>query len=218
VNGLICLQVCQLAFSLAIAALGLKRPHWEKKQRQVHVWKRQLPLHAACPTPDKLTCCGLPPPLSLTETAPLKAPVDGGLKVAVIVQEAPALTPVPQLFVWEKAVEPVIVMPLMLSAVIPVLVRVVVSDFLCPSNTLPKSRPLGLSSTTVPTPAKLTVCGLPGALSVIDSVPVRLPICDGLKVTLMVQLAPAAKLEPQVFVWLKSPLAAMLVIPSVAVP
>jgi len=45
---------------------------------------------------------------------------------------------------------------------------------------------------------------LPAALSVIDNVPVRVPLCVGSKVTLMVQLASAARLELQVFVWLKS--------------
>ena len=75
-----------------------------------------------------------------------------------------------------------------------------------------------MNCTTVPVPIRLTSCGLPGALSVIDSVPVRVPICVGLKVTLIVQLAPAAKLEPQVCVWWKSLLATMLLMESGTVP
>jgi hypothetical protein len=122
------------------------------------------------------------------------------------------------LFVWEKVVEPVIVMLLMLSVVLPVLLSVVVSVLEPPIPTLPKFRLAGLNSTTVPVPVTLTVCGLPAALSVIDNVPVRVPLCVGLKVTLMVQLASAARLEPQVFAWLKSPLAAILVILSAVVP
>jgi hypothetical protein len=59
---------------------------------------------------------------------------------------------------------------------------------------------------------------LPGALSVIDNVPVRVPLCVGLKITLMVQLASAARLDPQVFVWLKSPLPTVLAILSAVVP
>ena len=118
------------------------------------------------PVPDKSTCCGLPPPLSLTETAPLKLPVDGGLKVTVMVQEPRAPTLDPQLLVWEKAVEPVIVMPLIVSTLPVGFVRVAVSDLEAPGvNTLPKARLAGLNSTIVPTPASLTVCGLPGALS-----------------------------------------------------
>jgi hypothetical protein len=34
---------------------------------------------------------------------------------------------------------------------------------------------------------------------------VRLPLAEGVKVTLIVQLAPAATLDPQVLVWAKSP-------------
>ncbi len=37
------------------------------------------------------------------------------------------------------------------------------------------------------------------------SVPNRLPAAEGLKTTLIVQLAPAATDTPQLFVWLKSP-------------
>jgi len=152
------------------------------------------------------------------ETSPLKLPIPVGLKVAVIVQDAPAATLAPHVFVWGKVAEPVIVMLLMLSAVLPVLLSVVVSALESPLFTLPKRRLAGLNSTTVPVPVRLTVCGLPAALSVIDNVPVRVPLCVGLKVTLMVQLASAARLGPQVFVWLKSPLAAMLVILSAILP
>ena len=152
------------------------------------------------------------------ETSPLKLPIPVGLKVAVIVQDPPAATLVPQVFVWEKVVEPVIVMLLMPSAVLPVLLSVAVIVLESPLFTLPKRRLVGLNSTTVPVPVRLTVCGLPAALSVIDNVPVRVPLCVGLKVTLMVQLASAARLGPQVFVWLKSPLAAMLVILSAILP
>ena len=150
--------------------------------------------------------------MSLTETSP-KLPFSG-LKITLIAQDPPATTLVPQVFVWEKNGEPVIVMLLMLSAVMPVLLSVVVSVF----PTVPKLRLAGLNSTTVPVPVRLTFCGLPAALSVIDNVPVRVALCVGLKVTLMVQLASAARLEPQVFVWLKSPLAAILVILSAVVP
>jgi hypothetical protein len=48
--------------------------------------------------------------------------------------------------------------------------------------------------------------------------PVLVPPAVGLKVTLRVQLAPAATLEPQVLVWEKSPLAVMLVMLRAALP
>ena len=60
-------------------------------------------------------------------------------------------------------------------------------------------------------PVKLTVCGLPLALSVMASVELlsRRPV--GLNVTLIVQLAPAASELPQLLVWAKSPLLPPLV-------
>ena len=56
------------------------------------------------------------------------------------------------------------------------------------------------------------------ALSVIVRVPVRVPVAVGLKVTEMLQLAPAATLVPQVLVSAKSPEAAIEVIESDAWP
>jgi len=65
-----------------------------------------------------------------------------------------------------------------------------------------------------PVPLKLIVCGLPAALSVMVTEAVRGPLWDGLKVTVMVQLAPSGRPVPQVLVWLKSvafvPVTAML--------
>jgi hypothetical protein len=70
---------------------------------------------------------------------------------------------------------------------------------------------------TAPVPVKLTVCVLfavPPALSVMVMVPVRVPVVEGLKVTLIVQFPEAATLVPQVLVCEKSldpALTAMLV-------
>jgi hypothetical protein len=58
-------------------------------------------------------------------------------------------------------------------------------------------RVLAERETIVAVPLRASVCGLPGALSVIESVPVRLPETLGEKVTLMVQLAPGATPELQ---------------------
>jgi hypothetical protein len=57
----------------------------------------------------------------------------------------------------------------------------------------------------VPVPERLTVCGLPVASSATLREALRVPVAAGLKVTLIVQLAPAATLDPQVLVWVKSP-------------
>ena len=43
-----------------------------------------------------------------------------------------------------------------------------------------------------PAPLRLTVCGLSAALSLTVTAPVRVPVVAGLKITLNVQLAPAA--------------------------
>ena len=73
----------------------------------------------------------------------------------------------------------------------------------------------------MPVPDSGTVCGLFEALSVIVRFPVRAPNCVGVKVTLIVQFFPAASVLPQGFVLVvcaKSPLVAMLLMFSVAVP
>jgi hypothetical protein len=74
------------------------------------------------------------------------------------------------------------------------------------------------AAVVAPVPVRLTVCVAGLALSVMVTAPVLVPVAVGLKVTLRVQLAPAATLEPQVLVWEKSPLALMLVIVRLAFP
>jgi len=75
--------------------------------------------------PTKGTCCGLPALLSLTDTAPLEVP-EPSLKATVMVHDPFAATLLPQVFVWEKAVEPVTLMSLIMRLVLPVFVSVVV--------------------------------------------------------------------------------------------
>jgi hypothetical protein len=74
----------------------------------------------------------------------------------------------------------------------------------------------------VPVPERLTDWGLPVALSVMAMAAARLPLAEGVKVRLMVQLAPAATLDPQLLVWAKSlalaPETATLVILKAALP
>ena len=60
-----------------------------------------------------------------------------------------------------------------------------------------------------PFPRSATVCGLPAGLSAMLRVPFFVPAAPGLKVTAMVQSAPALTVLPQVLVWEKSPLAVM---------
>jgi len=55
-----------------------------------------------------------------------------------------------------------------------------------------------------PVPLKLTVCGVPLALSAMDNDALHVAVPVGVNVTLIAQLAPAATLAPQVFVWANS--------------
>ena len=75
-----------------------------------------------------------------------------------------------------------------------------------------------LTTGAVPVPVRLTVWVAGLALSVMVKEPFREPLAVGVKVTLRVQLALAARLEPQVLVWEKSPLTVMLVMLRVALP
>src|SRR5437899_529834 len=138
-----------------------------------------------------------------------------------MLQDFPARMLMPQLFVCEKSTAflPVIVILVMLSTVVPVLISVVILVLVRPTITKPKSKPAGMSFTTVPAPVRVTVWGLPSALSMIDNVPVRVPRCVGLNARSIVQLAPVARVAVQLLDWmLKSPLATILEIVRVLVP
>jgi hypothetical protein len=152
------------------------------------------------------------------------------VKVTVMVHCAPAarvlLLP-GQVLVCANSVAlvPVMAMLLMVRGPVPLLVSVTV----CPALVVPvvwlaKLRLEGLKVTAgaVPVPERPTVWGLPVALSVMATLAVRLPVAEGLKVTLMLQLALAARLAGQVLVWLKSlalvPVSPMLLMLRDAVP
>ena len=70
---------------------------------------------------------------------------------------------------------------------------------------MPKPKLVGARATYVPNPVSARLCGLFPALSVMEIAPVSVPIVVGLNVTVNVQLAPAATLFPQLFVWLNGP-------------
>jgi hypothetical protein len=79
-----------------------------------------------------------------------------------------------------------------------------------------------VEAVSVPVPERLTVCGLPRALSVILTEALRLPLAEGVNVTLIVQEEPAATHLPHVLVSAKLvrlvPLTTMLDIINVALP
>jgi hypothetical protein len=71
---------------------------------------------------------------------------------------------------------------------------------------------------TSPVPESATVCGLPDALVVTVSVPVRAPLAIGVKVTSIVHVAPTASEAPHGDVNAKSPLTVIEVIVSAPGP
>jgi hypothetical protein len=81
---------------------------------------------------------------------------------------------------------------------------------------------VALGPAVSPAPLRETECGLPIVLSVIVIEALRGPNWLGVKVTLMVQFAPAATFESHVLLWVKSaalfPVSAMLLITTAEVP
>jgi hypothetical protein len=161
------------------------------------------------PVPVKLTVCGLPLALSVNEMLPEAMPIAVGLKVNATVQDPDAGT--------ELAAEQVVPdgtiakgpdtpMAVKVRLVLPVLVSVTVwGGLVVPTGS--DGKVSGADNPTmgpVPVPVRLTVCGLFKALSEMVREPVRVPTAVGVKVTLIVQLEPAARLAAQVFVASKS--------------
>ena len=71
-----------------------------------------------------------------------------------------------------------------------------------PIDMFPKATLLDerVTAGAAPVPERATLCGLPVALSTILTRATLLPVTVGVKVTPIVQLAPAATLIPQLFV------------------
>jgi hypothetical protein len=129
------------------------------------------------------------------------------VNVTLMAQLVPAARLLPQVFVSAK-LYPAIPMSKILTEALPVFESVTVRGGLVMFTfSWPNERLDGESVTVgaTPVPVRLTLCGLPLALSVTVSDAVRVPDADGVNVTLIVQLAPAATLLPQLLVWAKSP-------------
>src|SRR5271155_4291708 len=98
------------------------------------------------------------------------------------------------------------VIPLIFKVALPLLVNVIVcAALLVPTVCEAKVRLAGARVTAgavaaAPVPVKATDCGLPLASSAMDTEAVRVPVAVGLNVTLMLQLAAAARVAPQVLV------------------
>src|SRR5271165_221565 len=86
-----------------------------------------------------------------------------------------------------------------------------------PAFTFPKFSAVGDTATSVPMPVRCTLLAADEAkLKATD--PVLVPVVVGEKVTVATQFWPAGSVPGHVFVWEKSPLGAMPVIVSGAVP
>jgi hypothetical protein len=150
--------------------------------------------------------------------------------VAEIVSGVEVVTPL-VLTVNDPVVEPaaIVMLPGTVAAVL-LLVRATtappigatVASVTVPITLLPPITVLGESARLIwgamPVPDKLTLWGLPDALSLSCSMPALEPKAVGRKVTLMVQLSPAGRLLPQLSVSVKSPLVLMLEMESGGLP
>jgi len=126
------------------------------------------------PVPVSVAVCGDPAALSATDSVALRPVAEAGVNVTEMEQLAPAARDVPQVLVWAKSLgsEPVIVMPVMASAALPVLESVAV----CAAVVVPvmdvKVSVAGVSVATgaggtTPVPLNEIVCGVLAALSAI---------------------------------------------------
>lgn len=176
---------------------------------------------AGIPTPLSVTTCGLPTASLVTVRELSVETADVGLKVTFSVQlDCTCLIPL-QLWVTAYTLLP-LTMLVMVRSEPPVFFKLIVfAALVVPTAWLAKFSAVGLSETagpTTPVPLRLTPSGLLAALLVMNTLPVRAPAVVGTKVTLIVQLALAAKVAAQVVVLAKSPLTVMLAMFSVAPP
>jgi len=154
-----------------------------------------------------------PPLSSVMISVALKVPALGGVKVTLSVQVPPAASELPQVFpdkVKALGFAPPKVMLEIFKVVLPVLLSVTATGALLtvwdwlPNVTLLADTPATPAFPT-PVPPRFIDCGLPMALSITNTLALRLPAALGVKVTLILQLPPGTTEPPQVLVALKSP-------------
>jgi hypothetical protein len=179
----------------------------------------RLTTGGAAPVPVKLTVWVAGLALSVIVKAPLLEPAAVGVKVTLRVQLALAATLEPQVLVWEKS--PLAVMLVMLRVALPVLLSVTLCALLLvPTACAGKVNEARerLTCGALPVPVSAMAIGSLSVLAFMVTAPVRVPTASGVKVTLRVQLAPAARLALHVLVSEKSPLTVMLVMLRAALP
>src|SRR5256884_222172 len=196
-NELIVKAAAPVFVSVTVIGALVVASSWLPKSRLVGA----NPTPGAVPFPLRVKICGLPPASSASEIgrASCRERVEISVVVVSLKKKAAkvaglvgqALAPV---LVAAKSLEAA--NELIVKAAAPVFVSVtVIGALVVASSWLPKSRLVGANPTpgAVPFPLRENICGLPPASSASDSVPVRAPEAVGVKVTLMVQFAPAAK-------------------------
>ena len=151
-------------------------------------------------------------------TEPSTVPSSVGVKKISSVQVAfaPSVEAQPPVTAGVAVKSPLAVMLLIAIAELVLFVSLtVLTALVLPIATAPRFRVIGETvSRAMPVPASPTTCGLPGALSKILTLPSIAPTEAGANCRLMLQVFPAATLEPQVLVCVKSPLATIVVIDS----
>jgi hypothetical protein len=143
---------------------------------------------------------GLFTALLVIVTLPVRAPPVVGENVTLTVQLAFTARLVPQVFVCAKS--PLAAIELMVADAVPVFVTVAVcAAVVLPTTVLANDRLVGFAESDgpgwVPVPVRLTGLTLPATVTL--SVPLRVPVAIGENVTLIVQVAAAARLLPQLF-------------------
>ena len=125
------------------------------------------------PVPVKPTVCGLPAALSAMLISAVRVPVAAGVNFTVKVQLLAAASGAPQWLVRPNSLA--LAPPTCMESRVKVPVPVFVSVTVCPALVVPtfcaaNVRLAGESGTAgaVPVPVRLTVCGLPAALSVMS--------------------------------------------------
>jgi hypothetical protein len=161
----------------------------------------------AVPVPESGTASvGFTGSLLLILRTAVLAPPTVGLNVTLIVQFAPPATVAPQVFTEiakSPAFAPESPMPLTVSGCVPVLDSVTVwAALVVFSSWLPNTRDDGDTPAMIEMPeppSETASAGFTGSLLLTVRLADRAPTAVGVKVTLMVQFAAAARLAPQVF-------------------
>ena len=132
--------------------------------------------------------------MSTIVKVPLRLPAAVGVNVTEIWHDAEGFMEVPHLLLSAKS--PEVEMLAIVTATPPVSVKVTLClELDAPMAWEPKVSEFGLmlSCGARPFPVRLMTCGLPGASSVMTSVPVRVPPAVGVKIADTMQLAAAAR-------------------------